>query len=47
MRERFWELAGSKLGNILKIDKEKEDKMIAEEAEKRRRPGDYDYKVDS
>jgi hypothetical protein len=24
MRERFWELAGSKLGNILKINKDAE-----------------------
>jgi hypothetical protein len=24
MRERFWELAGSKLGNILKINKDSE-----------------------
>ena len=24
MRERFWELAGSKLGELMKIDKEKE-----------------------
>ena len=25
MRERFWELAGSKLGNLLKIQKTEED----------------------
>jgi hypothetical protein len=24
MRERFWELAGSKLGNLLKIEKKEE-----------------------
>jgi len=27
MRERFWELAGSKLGNILKIEKKEEKEM--------------------
>ena len=30
MRERFWELAGSKLGKILKIEKKEEDVDKAE-----------------
>ena len=30
MRERFWELAGSKLGNILKAEKKEEDIDVAE-----------------
>ena len=40
MKERFWELAGSKLGNILKIEKAEEDKDEAEFAEN----GEIDYK---
>jgi pre-mRNA-splicing factor ATP-dependent RNA helicase DHX38/PRP16 len=43
MRERFWELAGSKLGNILKLEKKVE---VAEEA-KITAEGNVDYKADS
>ena len=41
MRERFWELAGSKLGDLLKVQKteEEQDMEIQEE--------DYDYKKSS
>jgi len=37
MRERFWELAGSKLGNILKVQKEEKEEQKEE----------VDYKADS
>jgi len=40
MRERFWELAGSKLGNILKIEKPKEEEEKVEFTE----TGEVDYK---
>jgi pre-mRNA-splicing factor ATP-dependent RNA helicase DHX38/PRP16 len=40
MKERFWELAGSKLGNILKVEKREEDKDDAEFQES----GEVDYK---
>jgi pre-mRNA-splicing factor ATP-dependent RNA helicase DHX38/PRP16 len=40
MRERFWELAGSKLGNILKLQKKEEDIDTAEFTAN----GDIDYK---
>jgi len=40
MKERFWELAGSKLGNILKIEKKEEDKDEAVFDEQ----GEVDYK---
>ena len=43
MKERFWELAGSKLGNILKIEKKEEDKDEAEFDES----GEVDYKKQS
>lgn len=40
MRERFWELAGSKLGDLLKVQKtEEEQEMVVEE--------EYDYKKSS
>jgi pre-mRNA-splicing factor ATP-dependent RNA helicase DHX38/PRP16 len=39
MRERFWELAGSKLGNLLKLQKTEEDPDIHEEDD-----ANYDYK---
>lgn len=40
MRERFWELAGSKLGKLLKIEKKEEDIDTAEMNE----DGEVDYK---
>ena len=40
MRERFWELAGSKLGKLLKIEKKEEDIDNAEMKE----DGEVDYK---
>lgn len=40
MRERFWELAGSKLGDLLKIQKQAEDP----EPEMDQNDEDYDYK---
>ena len=32
MRERFWELSGSKLGELMKIDKEKEKQKEQEKS---------------
>jgi len=44
MREKFWELAGSKLGNILKIEKTKEEEN---EELKYKEDGTIDYKADN
>mmetsp|Transcript_357 Transcript_357/g.334 ORF Transcript_357/g.334 Transcript_357/m.334 type:complete len:105 (+) Transcript_357:731-1045(+) len=41
MRERFWEVAGSQLGNVLGIKKKKE---IKEDEDDFREDGEYDYK---
>lgn len=44
MKERFWELAGSKLGNLMNMKKEVEedpDKMNVTE------DGEYDYRASS
>lgn len=41
MRERFWELAGSRLGDLLKIQKTEEDQDQMSQEE------DYDYKKSS
>ncbi len=43
MREKFWELAGSKLGNILKVQKKTEE----EDATKVKDDGSVDYKSDN
>jgi pre-mRNA-splicing factor ATP-dependent RNA helicase DHX38/PRP16 len=43
MRERFWELAGSKLGSLLGVKKTEEDKDDAEFDEN----GNIDYKKSS
>jgi hypothetical protein len=40
MRERFWELAGSKMGDLLKVKKIEEDKDEAEFTAM----GEVDYK---
>lgn len=41
MRERFWELAGSKLGDLLKVQKTEEEQEMAAVDE------EYDYKKSS
>ena len=43
MRERFWELSGSRLGNLLGVKKQEEGKDNAEFNE----DGDLDYKKSS
>eukprot|EP01022_Parablepharisma_sp_SALTPOND_P023730 TRINITY_DN510_c0_g1_i1.p2 TRINITY_DN510_c0_g1~~TRINITY_DN510_c0_g1_i1.p2 ORF type:complete len:1087 (-),score=108.26 TRINITY_DN510_c0_g1_i1:5556-8816(-) len=45
MREKFWELAGSKLGNILKIEKKPDPE--SEDATKYKDDGTIDYKADN
>jgi pre-mRNA-splicing factor ATP-dependent RNA helicase DHX38/PRP16 len=44
MREKFWELAGSKLGDILKIQKPKEDEEEEEDLTTVNEKGEVDYK---
>lgn len=44
MRERFWELSGSKMGKVMNIDKKKEldpDRHLLNE------DGEYDFKASS
>jgi pre-mRNA-splicing factor ATP-dependent RNA helicase DHX38/PRP16 len=43
MRERFWELAGTQLGNVLKVEKKEVDKDKAEF----KADGELDYKKNS
>ena len=43
-RERFWEVAGSKMGNIIG---EKKDPAAEEKEEDKGDDGDVDYKADS
>lgn len=40
MRDRFWELSGSRMGNLLGVKKQEEGKDDAEFTE----DGDFDYK---
>ncbi len=40
MRERFWELAGSRLGDLLKVQKTEEEQELEQEE-------DYDFKKSS
>lgn len=43
MRQRFWELAGSRMGTLLGVKKQEENKDIADFTDE----GDLDYKKSS
>ena len=47
MRERFWELAGSKLGNILGVNKQENKEAEAEAQVSLKEDGEIDYKAAS
>ena len=46
MREKFWDLAGTKMGNLLKVQKKPEDQQV-EVAQKTTEEGEVDYKADN
>ena len=47
MREKFWELAGSKLGNILKVPGKEEPSASSSITDAKGEGDDVDYKTDS
>ena len=50
LREKFWELSGTKLGNLMKISKDvekQENAMTPLQAKKSSKDDDVDYKSDS
>jgi pre-mRNA-splicing factor ATP-dependent RNA helicase DHX38/PRP16 len=47
MREKFWELAGTKMGNLLKINKDVEKLENSMEPIKAKLDDEVDYKTDS
>jgi len=46
MREKFWDLAGTKMGSLLKVQKNQDNKLV-EEGLKMTTEGEVDYKADN
>lgn len=46
MREKFWDLAGTKMGSLLKVQKNQDNKLV-EESLKMTTEGEVDYKADN
>ena len=46
MREKFWDLAGTKMGNLLKVQKSQEHR-IQDDPQKTNEAGEVDYRADN
>lgn len=46
MREKFWDLAGTKMGSLLKVQ-QNQDKKLVEGGPKMTTEGEVDYKADN